>query len=232
MVDRVRIVIVDDHPLFREGVAARLRSEPVIEIAGQGASADDAVQLCERERPHVVLLDIGIPGDGLTAARRIANAFPQTRIAILTASDLEEHVSTALDIGVRGYILKGIEGGDLINTMLAIARGDTYVTPGLAARILSTMRQRAMAAAHEDISSLTPREDEILALVAEGRTNKEIARTLAWMPSPGILMSMTMRSGWTRWANSTAPSAVAAIPTTSNPATEVKLSATPAHSMG
>lgn len=178
MVDRVRIVIVDDHPLFREGVAATLRSEPIIEIAGQGASADDAVQLCERERPNVVLLDIGIPGDGLAAARRIASAFPQTRIAMLTASDLEEHVSTALDIGVRGYILKGIEGGDLINTMLAIARGDTYVTPGLAARILSTMRQRAMAAAHEDISSLTPREDEILALVAEGRTNKEIARTL------------------------------------------------------
>lgn len=178
MTDHVRIAIVDDHPLFREGVAATLQAEAAIEVIGQGATADDALALCERLKPHVLLLDIGIVGDGLEAARRITRQTPQVRIVMLTASDNEEHVAAALDAGVKGYILKGIDGAQLVSTVLAIARDETYVTPGLAARILSCMRRRAVAAEHNDIASLTPREDEILALVAEGRTNKEIARYL------------------------------------------------------
>lgn len=178
MTDHVRIAIVDDHPLFREGVAATLQAEAAIEVIGQGATADEAIALCERLTPHVLLLDIGIVGDGLEAARRIPKVAPQVRIVMLTASDNEDHVAAALDAGVKGYILKGIDGAQLVSTVLAIARGETYVTPGLAARILSTMRRRAVAAEHNDIASLTPREDEILALVAEGRTNKEIARYL------------------------------------------------------
>lgn len=178
MPERISLIIIDDHPMFREGVVATLRSEPSIDVIAQGATAEEAIALCGAFNPDVLLLDIGIVGDGLSAARHIAGAHPSVRVVMLTASDNEEHVSSALDAGVKGYILKGIDGSELIHTVLAIRRGETYVTPGLAARILSVMRQRAVAASHDDIASLTPREDEILALVAEGRTNKEIARNL------------------------------------------------------
>lgn len=178
MTDRTRIVIVDDHPLFREGVAATLRSEPRFEIVGQGSNADEAIRFAAAHMPDVLLLDIGIVGCGLAAARQIVAAHPSILIIMLTASDNEEHVAAALDAGAKGYILKGIDAAELISAIIAIRRGETYVTPGLAARILSVMRQRVVAASHVDIASLTPREDEILAQVAEGSTNKEIARTL------------------------------------------------------
>lgn len=177
--DRIRVAIVDDHPLFREGVAASLSNAPSIEIVGQGADAEQAVQLSQDLLPDVLLLDISLPGGGIEATREIARLCPYIKVIMLTASENEQHVSSALEAGARGYILKGIGAADLVHTIQAIQQGESYVTPQLAARLLSMMRKPApLNQGDDELPALTKREEQILDGVAEGKTNKEIARLL------------------------------------------------------
>ena len=177
--DKLRIAIVDDHPLFREGVAATLNNDPALEVIGQGGNAEQAVQLALDLLPDVLLLDISLPGGGIEATREVVRLCPYVKVIMLTASENEQHVSSALEAGARGYILKGIGAAELIRTIHAIHGGEHYVTPQLAARLLSIMKKPGSAQPSADaLPDLTKREEQILDGVAEGRTNKEIARAL------------------------------------------------------
>ncbi len=180
MTDTFQVVIVDDHPLFREGVAGTLCAESDIEVVGQGETAADALRLGAELLPDILLLDISIPGGGLTVIPKIAAACPVTKIVMLTASEEEDDVVAALKAGARGYIVKGVAARELVRILRSIQAGEAYVTPTLAASLLSIMSGR-QPGQHEDdpIQDLTERERQILELVAAGESNKEIGLALA-----------------------------------------------------
>ena len=178
-VDKIRLVIVDDHSIFREGLLSVLSTEPDIEIVGGGASAADAVRLARELLPDIIFLDISMPGGGLNAAQAIVENYPVVKIIILTGSEGEAHVMTALKTGARAYVLKGVAARELVNILHTVQSGEVYVTPTLAANLLSEMtagaRNEALASTFE---KLTEREHEILGLIAAGTSNKEIGLQL------------------------------------------------------
>jgi len=176
---RVSLVVADDHPLYREGVVRTLAGETGFEVVGIGASADEAVALVAEHMPDIVLLDISMPGGGLTAASRIAGAYPTVKIVMLTVSERDEDVHAALKAGATGYMLKGVGGGELVQVVRDVAQGASHVSPALAARLLKEAGAGRSAAVPADrLSELTDREREILLLVADGKSNKEVARAL------------------------------------------------------
>ena len=181
-----RILIVDDHPIFRQGLAMVLSEESDLEVCGEGASAAEAVVLVDRLDPDIVLLDLSMPGGGLAALEAIRREHAGVPVAVLTASESPDDVMEVLRAGAQGYILKGIGSQTLIEAVRDVARGHGYVAPVLAARILSEIcvsEGLATAAggdgAAEDrghlLSLLTPREEQVLRLVASGYSNKQIA---------------------------------------------------------
>jgi DNA-binding NarL/FixJ family response regulator len=174
----IRIAVIDDHPMFREGAVQTLTCTEGIEVVGEGATAADALKVAEELRPDVMLLDISLPGGGVEAAANIARACPSVRAVMLTASESELDVASALQAGARGYILKGSSAAEVVETVRAIFKGESYVAPSLAARLLIQMGKRNEVVASKPVSDLTAREDEILALVSSGMTNKEIANRL------------------------------------------------------
>jgi DNA-binding NarL/FixJ family response regulator len=181
MADKLRVVIVDDHPLFREGVAGVLLNEPDIDVVAQGSTAAEAVQFVTDLLPDIILLDIAMPGGGVQAARQIAATCPITKIVMLTASEDEEDVTSALKAGARAYILKGVPARELVHIIRSVWAGEVYVTPALAVSLLSEMTKPAateplhLAGA---FANLTDREREILERVAAGLSNKEIGAQL------------------------------------------------------
>ena len=134
MPDKLSVVLIDDHPLFREGVAKTFNDEPDFEIVGQSANAQDALQIVGDLLPDIVLLDISMPGGGISTARGIAEAYPVVKIIMLTVSEHDEDVIAALQAGARGYILKGVGGAELVGIVRAVNEGESYVSPDLAAR--------------------------------------------------------------------------------------------------
>src|SRR3984893_18174057 len=172
----LRVAVIDDHPLFREGVVSMLTSVDGIEVVEQGATAAEALKLAQDLLPDLMLLDVGMPGGGVEAAASIARTCPNVRIIMLTASEDERDVASALQAGARGYILKGSSGHEVVQTLRAVAGGDSYVAPNLAARLLIKQGQRTATIVDHNPHDLTAREEEILALVALGMSNKEIAR--------------------------------------------------------
>ncbi len=180
MSDKIQIVIIDDHPLFRDGVVNTLKAESDFEVIGEGANADDAIRLTSELLPDLVLLDLSIPGGGLNAAQVIAHRVPVTKIVILTASEAEEDLMGALKVGARAYILKGVAARELVRIVRATYAGEAYVTPTLAASLLSEMTGRASGtrAPANPLDELSAREREILELVAAGKSNKEIGYQL------------------------------------------------------
>ncbi len=178
----INLVIVDDHPLFREGVIAILGAEADMEIVGQGVTAEDAVQLVRDLLPDAIILDVNIPGGGLNAARMISAQFPVVKIIMLTGSADEDDVLTALKAGVEAYVLKGVAARELIGIIHTVQAGESYVTPTLAASLLmeltSISQDERPAAVNKPIDDLTGREREILELIADGKSNKEIGLQL------------------------------------------------------
>jgi len=177
MTELIRVAIIDDHPLFREGVVTVLMGEEGIEVVREGATAADALRIAQEVLPDVMLLDIGVPGGGVEAAASIARACPDVRTVMLTASENEQHVMSALQAGARGYILKGSSGQEVVEAVRAIAKGDSYMAPNLAARLLIN-RGKQVETVKDSTRSLNSREEEVFAFVVRGRSNKEIARAL------------------------------------------------------
>ncbi len=172
----MRILLADDHPMFREGVAHSLGSEPDLEVIAQAASGEEAVELAQRLSPAVALLDVSMPGiGGIEAAARIAAAVPGIRIVMLTVSEDKDNLLAALKAGAHGYVLKGASASELRDIVRNVAAGEAFVTPALASRLLvefSRPRER------DPLSELTQREVDVLELVSLGSTNREIAERL------------------------------------------------------
>lgn len=180
MIARVRLAVIDDHPIMRAGIEHTLGREEDFEVVASGASAADAIRIAREFTPDLMLLDISMPGGGLAAARAISTSHPQIRILILTVSERHEDVTEALAAGVRGYILKGISGPDLVRTMRSTAAGEIYITPEFAARLLTTHPASKSGAANAPDPSqrLSIREEQVLKELSLGNTNKEIAKKL------------------------------------------------------
>lgn len=176
-----RIVIVDDHALFRDGLATILDAEDDLEVVGQGGSAEEAIQLTKDLTPNIVLLDLDMPGGGLRAATVISNEIAETKIVVLTASEEDNNLLNALKIGAQAYILKGVAARELLRILRMVIDGENYVPPALAASMLLEMNMSKTHPKKEvenPIDSLTGREKEILEGLAKGLSNKEIGDKL------------------------------------------------------
>ncbi|PBB67577.1 DNA-binding response regulator [Mesorhizobium sp. WSM4312] len=179
MIGAIRIAIVDDHPLFREGVTRSLSEIGGFEIVGEGATAQDAERIASTVQPDILLLDISMPGGGLSAVASILADHPAQKIVMLTVSETNADVTTALNAGVQGYILKGVGSRALADILRNVAAGEGYLTPTLSARLLSDLQSPQSADGVADrLRQLTERQAEILRLVAEGLSNKEVALRL------------------------------------------------------
>lgn len=172
----IRIGIVDDHPLLREGVANTLRRKSDLKVVDQGGSAEEAQAIAVRHVPDVLLMDLNMPGDTLAAVRSISARLPQVKVLMLTVSESAEDAFAALEAGGRGYVLKGVSGPDLIQAIRCVARGDIYITPELERKLLSNVRSRELEARK---IALTHREEQVIREVSKGLTNKEVANRLA-----------------------------------------------------
>jgi DNA-binding NarL/FixJ family response regulator len=175
MTDRIRVVVADDHPMFRAGVVASLESADDIEVVEQASDAASAVAAARRHLPDVVLLDVAMPGGGLVAARDIATACPASRVVMLTVSEDEDDLLAAMKSGASGYVLKGAGATELIGVIRSVCAGEVYVAPALAWGLLREMSQPRRGPFDE----LTPREREVLELVGAGLSNQEIGDRLS-----------------------------------------------------
>ena len=174
---KLRILIADDHPVFRFGLKALLATEPDFEVAGEASTGAQAVTLARQLAPDVILMDINMPGlNGIEATRRIAVDRPETGILIVSMLD-DDSVFAALRAGARGYLLKGSEGDATLRAIRTIAEGGTTFSPGIAGRVMQYFAGGKPKTA-EPFPELTEREREILALLAQGLSNAEIAEEL------------------------------------------------------
>ncbi|GII28616.1 response regulator [Planotetraspora mira] len=168
----LRLMIVDDHPVVREGLRGMLEADPGITVVGEAASGDEAVVRAAESRPDVILMDLRMPnGDGVSATARILAARPESRVIVLTTYETDQDIVRAVEAGAAGYLLKDTSRADLLTAIFSAARGETVLSPSVATRLVTRMRAPAS-------ESLSPREAEVLSLVAEGLTNAEIGKTL------------------------------------------------------
>lgn len=177
----VRVAVLDDQPLYREGVIYSLSQNNGFVVVGQGASAEEAVTIARDTLPDVMLLDLKMPGGGIEAARAITNECPAVKVVMLTVSEEEEHVTSALQAGASGYVLKGVGGAELAQTLHSIVAGEAYITPALAARLLTSVRreqEQPVGSAIPREAGLNRREEQILELLSTAMTNREIAERL------------------------------------------------------
>ena len=174
----IRIAVVDDHPLYREGVVSIIDACEDMKVIAQGEDASDALRISESELPDIILLDITMPGTGLKAAANISSKCPVTKVVMLTVSEDEEDVLESFRAGARAYVLKGVSAQELVRIIRSVHGGDVYVTPALASQVLLEMSDGSSAKVSTVIDTLSDRERQILERVATGDSNKEIAYEL------------------------------------------------------
>jgi len=171
----IRVLVVDDHPIVRQGLVAVLGDQPDLEVIGASASAEDALELATRLQPDVVLLDLELPGlDGVEAIPRLAEVSPSARVIVFTAYGSEGRVLGAVRAGARGYILKGASVEEIAQAVRVVQDGGSYLEPRVAAKLVAEVRAPRRAG-----GLLSGRERAVLRLVAEGLPNKQIAQSLA-----------------------------------------------------
>ena len=178
---KIRLAVIDDHPLFREGVAAILATEADIEIVGQGANAESAIQMASTLKPDIMLIDINMPGGGVYATQKIKEVAPTVKLVILTGSDDDEYVLETLKAGAHAYLLKGVMTKELIDVLHLVQDGQSYVSPILAAGLLREMSKAPSNETQPDrnmMDELSEREKQILALIGDGLSNLEIGQRL------------------------------------------------------
>ena len=172
---RVRVLLADDHALMRAGIRSLLGTLRGVEVVGEARDGQEALRLVETLRPHVVLMDIAMPGlNGLEATARIARDHPETRVIILSMHVSEEYAARALRAGGAGYLPKDADVRELELALEAVARGETYLSPVVSTHVVADYRRR-LTDAPDVLSRLTPRQREVLQLLAEGHSTKDVA---------------------------------------------------------
>jgi len=172
----LRLLLVDDHEVVREGLAALLARRPAFQVVAQAGTVAEALAASRRFRPDLVIMDVRLPdGTGIEACRDIRAEMPETRVVMLTSYPDEDAVLAAILAGASGYLLKEIRGRDLVAALESVGRGDSLLDPAVTERVLERVRRVAAGEMADELASLTSQERKILFLVADGKTNKEIA---------------------------------------------------------
>jgi two-component system response regulator DevR len=170
------ILLVDDHEVVRQGLAALLGRRPEFHIVGEAGTVADAVAAAHRFKPDLIVMDVRLPdGSGIEACREIRAELPDTRVVMLTSYPDEDAVLSAIIAGASGYLLKQVRARDLVAALEAVGRGESLLDPAVTGRVLERIRRIATADQPDELAQLTSQEQKILLLVAEGKTNKEIA---------------------------------------------------------
>ncbi|WP_050604197.1 response regulator transcription factor [Ruegeria sp. 6PALISEP08] len=173
------VIIADDHPIFRDGLHRTLDEADGFEVLAAGSNAEEAVSLVSIHQPDIAILDLSMPGGGISATRKIAAMANPPFVAILTVSENNSDVADALEAGAIGYIVKGVTASQLTDSLHSIAAGEGFVSPGLASRVLLQINSEAGISKDRDVlNDLTHREEDILRRVAKGMSNREIAEQL------------------------------------------------------
>ena len=173
---QLRLLIVDDHEVVRQGLASLLDRRPNFQVVAEAGTVEEAVAQARRHRPDIVVMDVRLPdGSGVEACREIRAELPETRVVMLTSFPDDEAVLSAIVAGAAGYLLKQIRARDLVSALEAVGRGESLLDPAVTEKVLARVRQIASGEIHDELAGLTPQERKILLLVAEGMTNKAIA---------------------------------------------------------
>jgi len=179
----IRVLIADDHTLFRDGLRSLLRSLPDVEVVDEAADGDATINRTLALQPDVVLMDLQMPGtNGIEATRRILHASPHVGVLVLTMFDDDDYVFAAMRAGARGYILKGADQEELVRAIRAVARGEALFGPAIAKRLMAFFAAPGPLSAPHAFPELTDREREILEIIAQGQNNSEIANRLVLSP--------------------------------------------------
>ena len=172
----IRIVLVDDHALVRQGFRRILEDDPELQVAGEAGNGLDAVALVKKTDPDVVVMDMAMPEmNGLHATMEMVKQRPETKVLILSMYSDEQYVRNALDAGAKGYILKNAIENDLVRAVKAVAAGEQYLSPELSTVLISAIKTGAFSKSADPYDKLTQREKQVLQLIAHGKSNKEIA---------------------------------------------------------
>jgi two-component system NarL family response regulator len=175
----IRVLVADDHQLMREGTAALLAADPRLEVVGLARDGSEALMLTARRAPDVVLLDLNMPVlGGLEACARMRRDHPETAVLVLTVSEEEPDLYAALRVGAAGYLVKDMPPSELVEAVLAVARGEPRIAAAMAGRMLAELGGRSPEVAEDPLGALSEREREVLTLLAEGLRNREIAERL------------------------------------------------------
>jgi DNA-binding NarL/FixJ family response regulator len=184
--NRIRVLVADDHPVFRRGMRAILGAEPDTELVGEAMDGEEAVELALELSPHVILMDLNMPKvTGIEATRRILEVSPNTAILMLTMFEDDKSILAAMRAGAHGYVLKGADGAETLRAIHAVASGEAIFSPTITRRLtgyFATPERDSKATSVEVFANLTEREHEILSLIAEGYTNNAIASRLYLSP--------------------------------------------------
>lgn len=172
---RIRVAVVDDHPLFRDGVVNTLNASEEFVVVAQAASADDAIRLVAELEPDVLLLDMKLPGGGIEALNAITSGASGTKVMMLTIVDDDQIVASAFRKGARGYLLKGAGGNELKEAVRLVARGESYVSPQLVTKLLGMMSGKRQNGSLESSVEFSEREEQVLTFLSHGLSNKQIA---------------------------------------------------------
>jgi DNA-binding NarL/FixJ family response regulator len=175
----IRVLLVDDHTILREGIRALLADEPEIVVVGEAGDGEEAVERVQALRPDVVLMDMVMPKmNGLEATRLIKECAPEVKVLILSMYDDDEYVQQVIQAGAAGYVLKGVQAGDLTHAIREVHAGSSFLNPQIAAKLIEDYVRRVHGSAEAGHEALTPREREVLKLIAEGHSNRQIADIL------------------------------------------------------